>query len=281
MKAKNASSRLSQTKFKPQSQPKHVEVRRRRRALFSRPPLLEGEDGTAYDELLARVRAAVKPADVLDEMFIADVVSLEWEILRLGRMKWTLTRARADRELANFLDGRLDYNDYSEIYKRDLTEIIYLHLSDNQANSVERLACECVQGQEEAVELVNAILDRAGMRSDGILYVAKRRAAEELTRAYFRNDPGAVTSVHEYLTKAGKSLNDLFGEALNQTLDYVERVDRLIAVAESRRNASLREIDRRRPILAEILRQNVQQIEADELKVIDATLAEKGPRHDK
>ena len=51
-------------------------------ALFGPPPLLEGEDAAAYDQLLARICAAVKPVDIIDEMFIADVVSLEWEVLR-------------------------------------------------------------------------------------------------------------------------------------------------------------------------------------------------------
>ena len=50
-------------------------------------------------------------------------------------------------------------------------------------------------------------------------------------------------------------------EALVRALDYVERIDHLTTIAESRRNASLREIDRRRPLLAEMLRRTVQQIE--------------------
>jgi hypothetical protein len=274
--AKNSSSRLSQTKFKTQSQPKDAGVPRRRRNLFGRPPLLEGEDGTAYDELLARVRAAVNPADILDEMFIADVVSLEWEILRLARWKWSLTRECGKGELQKFLDSNLDYDDYSESFTCSLTETLHRYLSGDQPDSVESLAYKCAQNQKEAVDRVNAILDCNGLHLDSILNVAKWCAAEELAQAYFRGDSDAATSVHEYLTRAGKSIDGLFAEALKETLDYVERVDRLTAFAESRRNASLREIDRRRPILAEMLRPKVKQIEADELKVIDTTLAKKG-----
>jgi|SRR5215831_13514738 len=50
-----------------------------RLAVFGPPLLLEGEDAAAYDELLARVCAAVKPVDVIDEMLIADILALEWE----------------------------------------------------------------------------------------------------------------------------------------------------------------------------------------------------------
>jgi hypothetical protein len=40
--------------------------------LFGPPPILPGEDETAYDELIGRVYAAIKPVDVIDEMLIAD-----------------------------------------------------------------------------------------------------------------------------------------------------------------------------------------------------------------
>ena len=46
-----------------------------RLALFGPPLLLEGEDAAAYDELLARVCAAIKPVDVIDEMLIADILA--------------------------------------------------------------------------------------------------------------------------------------------------------------------------------------------------------------
>ena len=58
-----------------------------RYSLFGPPPILEGEDSAAYDELFGRVCAAVKPVDVIDEMFVADVVALECEVLRWRRLK--------------------------------------------------------------------------------------------------------------------------------------------------------------------------------------------------
>jgi hypothetical protein len=65
-----------------------------RLAVFGPPLLLEGEDATAYDELLGRICAAVKPADIIDEIFIADIVALEWDVLRFRRLKLSLIRAR-------------------------------------------------------------------------------------------------------------------------------------------------------------------------------------------
>ena len=70
-----------------------------RLAVFGPPLLLEGEDAAAYDELLGRICAAVKPVDIIDEMFIADIVALEWEVLRWRRLKRTLIREARPRRL--------------------------------------------------------------------------------------------------------------------------------------------------------------------------------------
>jgi hypothetical protein len=67
----------------------------RRFRLFDEPQVLEGEDPAAYNELLARICDAIKPVDTIEEMFIADVVSSEWEVLRWRRLKWTLAQAEA------------------------------------------------------------------------------------------------------------------------------------------------------------------------------------------
>lgn len=55
--------------------------------LFGPPPLLEGEDPAAYDQLHTRITESVKPKDVLEEMWVRDVVDLTWHILRLRRLK--------------------------------------------------------------------------------------------------------------------------------------------------------------------------------------------------
>ena len=51
-------------------------------ALLGQPQLLGGEDAVAYDELIGRLCAAVKPVDIIDEILIVDMAQLEWEVLR-------------------------------------------------------------------------------------------------------------------------------------------------------------------------------------------------------
>ena len=57
----------------------------------------------AYDELLARVSGAVKPSDVLEEIWVRDVIDLVWEALRLRRLKADLIAANAHEGLEQIL----------------------------------------------------------------------------------------------------------------------------------------------------------------------------------
>jgi hypothetical protein len=103
---------------------------------------------------------------------------------------------------------------------------------------------------------------------------ARARKAQELVQDSLRRESDAVTLVHELLTSAGESMDTFMAKALAEKIGVIERIDRLITVAESRRNASLREIDRRRAVLGETLRRSVQEIEDGEFEVIEPTAAE-------
>ena len=77
-------------------------------SLFGPPLLLVGEDAAEYDELHAAIRAAVNPIDTVDEMFVADVVALEWEVLRWRRLKSSLIRVYQIKALEKFLSEKLE-----------------------------------------------------------------------------------------------------------------------------------------------------------------------------
>jgi hypothetical protein len=253
-----------------------------RLALFGPPLLLEGEDGGAYNDFLIRIRAAVKPVDIIDDMFIADVVSLEWEVLRWRRLKLSLIRTGGLKALEDFLATKLEYDLYSEQFAADLTKILQDHLPEDQADSAQTLACRCAQDEANAIDKVNEILSKIrqnmglegyGLDMKRILDRARAHKAEELVREYVRGESDAITLVHELLSGAGVSMDALVAQGLGQKLDRIERIDRLATIAESRRNASLREIDRRRAVLGQTLRQRVQEIEDAEFKVIETTPA--------
>ena len=94
-----------------------------------------------------------------------------------------------------------------------------------------------------------------------ILHRARAHKAEELAHKYARCEPRTVKLINKLLARESVNIEALTVEALAEDLDYIERIDRLTTVAEGRRNTCLREIDRRRAVLGETLRRNVQEVE--------------------
>jgi hypothetical protein len=167
------------------------------------------------------------------------------------------------------LSENLDYDAFSDVFADRLTEILQENFPDNQAEDAQTLAHECARNEPDAVRKVNKILDGANLDMDRILENAKLCKADELAQAYVRHESEAVRLVDEHVADAGTSMDTLLADALAGKLDDIERVDRLTAVAEGRRNASLREIDRRRVVLGETLRRTVQEVDEKERKLLE------------
>ena len=248
-----------------------------RLALFGAPLLLEGEDAGTYDELLARVRAALNPIDIIDEIFVHELVCLQWEILRLRRLKTSLIRATGSKALLEFLSQELDYDLYRKNFEEALTEILQENFAKDQTEDfAQNLARQCSQNEPDAIEKVNEHLDATVLRLDHILDRAKDEKAQELARAYARREPDAIEKVNELLASSGRTMDDLMAEKFSDGINRItniERFDRLITIAETRLKASLHEIYQHRAVLGEALRRNVQEIEDGEFEVIQETPA--------
>ena len=83
--------------------------------VFGPPPLLGGEDAAAYNELLVRVSAAVKPTDIVEEIWVRDIVDLAWEVFRLRRIKAGLLAAATQNEIKRVLAEYLSDADAQEL----------------------------------------------------------------------------------------------------------------------------------------------------------------------
>jgi hypothetical protein len=131
--------------------------------------------------------------------------------------------------------------------------------------------------ERDADDKVNQILDDTDWDMDGVLNSAKTRKAEELAQEYMQHKPAATKLVDKLLAEANLSIDALMVRKLTDKvtgeLDDIERIDRLITIAENRRNDMLREIDRRRAVLGETLRRQLQEVEG-EFKVIEKTPGE-------
>ncbi|MBX9829785.1 MAG: hypothetical protein K2Y27_32930 [Xanthobacteraceae bacterium] len=176
-----------------------------RQPLPGHRPLFAGEDAAAYDSLLGRVSDVVKPADVLEEIWLQDVVELSWEVARLRRMKAEFLNSSAHRGLRKLLDGLLGWKE-----------------------------------------------------------------SQDLTAQWAGKDPAAVKLVASSLAAAGMTMDTVMAQTLAASINEVERIDRLTAAAELRRNAVLREIADYRAVFAAHLRRATAEIEDAEFKVISS-----------
>ena len=70
-----------------------------------------------------------------------------------------------------------------------------------------------------------------------------------LTESWAAGDPGAKTEVQGVLDQIGLSMEAVTAKTVDAKLDSLERLDRILASVEARRNNALREIDRHREAL--------------------------------
>ena len=106
------------------------------------PPLIDGESSAGYDDLLARVCETLRPSDVLEQIWVRDIVNLVWEGFRLRRLKASLMSAAAYEGMAQVLEPLIGYPSLT--------------------------ARNWASRDDAAVQKVEAALDRAGLSRDAV-----------------------------------------------------------------------------------------------------------------
>ena len=84
-----------------------------------------------------------------------------------------------------------------------------------------------------------------------------------------RGDESTKNKVTDILQKAQLTIEDVMAETLASKIDTFERIDRLLASAEARRNNALREIDRHREALGAAMRQAIGEVEDAEFRDVE------------
>ena len=94
-------------------------------------------------------------------------------------------------------------------------------------------------------------------------------SARRLGQSWAAGDKSAKNEVEGVLQKAQLSIEDVMAEALESKIDSFERLDRMLASAEARRNNALREIDRHREALGAAMRQAVDEVQDAEFRDVE------------
>jgi ribosomal protein L12E/L44/L45/RPP1/RPP2 len=95
---------------------------------------------------------------------------------------------------------------------------------------------------------------------DTLAPLMKDTKADALAKRFVARDAAAVEEVEQALHAAGLSMDSVTARSLVAGLDGFERIERLIASAEARRNAALRELERHRSAFAEMLRRATNEV---------------------
>jgi hypothetical protein len=149
---------------------------------FGPPPLLEGEDSAAYDELLASVSSVVKPSDVLEEIWVRDVVDLVWETLRLRRLKSRLIDASVHQGLAEILRIFVGFTYAEELAKSWVRNDVKARKEVNKMLTSAGLTMESATARTlalkiEKIERIDRLIMSAEARRNSVLREVDRHRA--------------------------------------------------------------------------------------------------------
>jgi hypothetical protein len=170
------------------------------------PPVLSSEKRKDYESLLCYMADCVKPTDVIEWLWLKDVVDHTWEIRRLRR------------------------------FKNQLIEV-GLPTHENDA-----------EGESPLAEIMKAIRAEADAR-----YYSNANIPNPIEKLEENKKEQAPEKPKNRKRKRRPSEADAT-QSFRQCIDDYQTLDRLLISAEDRRNAVLREIDRRRDGLAQRLR---------------------------
>jgi len=93
----------------------------------------------------------------------------------------------------------------------------------------------------------------------------------ELVEAWARGDRRAIQQVKTILNSAKLTMDAVIAETVSVHIEQLERMERMLALLEARRNAILREIDRHRDARTRPLRPTLNEFEGRQLRIVDET----------
>ena len=115
---------------------------------------------------------------------------------------------------------------------------------------------------------VQKVLDGLGHgRDEGYGYTNR------LGQGWRAGDKDARKEVEAALKRAGLTIDAVTAKTVETKIDSFERLDRMLASAEARRNNALREIDRHRNVLVTQVRRSNEPIEDAEIREVDSAEA--------
>src|SRR5215472_2055127 len=165
-------------------------MRRNELALLPKLPLLITESADEFDALRDAFEREIKPRGIIEQMYMHDICSIVWEILRLRRCKVVIINAAFSRALENLLvqlrpPGQQDFQARDgarklahawftdKEAKKQVSEILSEFKLDESA-----IEAEAIRASSSDLELLDRMLTSLESRRDKALgCVAEYRAS--------------------------------------------------------------------------------------------------------
>lgn len=120
--------------------------------IFAKRPLMLGESETDYDEFFASMLATVEPEDLIEHIWLKDLVDQTWEVQRLKRLKATVLLKAGKETLTKLL---------STVQEAGVGD-------GGRALTGAELVAAYAAGDAEAVEEVDRVLGTLGTDMDAV-----------------------------------------------------------------------------------------------------------------
>jgi hypothetical protein len=151
-------------------------------AFLAPAPLIAGEDAAAYDDLLARVSAALNPSDILEDIWVRDVVDMVWDALRLRRLKAQLLTVSAYEGMHAILRRFLDWQFSEQVARqwalRDAAAVTKAEAVLASAGlSAEAVTAQTLALKIDIVERIDRMMVTAEARRNSVLREIERHRA--------------------------------------------------------------------------------------------------------
>ena len=170
--------------------------------LLGPPPLLPNESVVDYEGLKARLRAKISPQDVLEEIWLRDILDLQWEVLRMRRLKARLLTNSSPSGLESLLHRRVNYSDVGKFVdawgrgnKEDIKEIELLLKS--RGLGLDDVDAHSLLKRLEPLESIDRMISQAETRRNNALREIERarEAAARRLRAALSDEDGSLMNV--------------------------------------------------------------------------------------
>jgi len=134
---------------------------------FGPSPLLPGEDAKSYAALQDSILRAIKPTDIVEQIWVHDVVDYTWQIWRWRKLKNRLTLDEIPNQLEKVLGPLVNEYILAPGY-RGLETFIYQTDSGKCITAGYKLAQKWAIGDSEATKKIEGLLETQNLSMEAI-----------------------------------------------------------------------------------------------------------------